>query len=122
MHFKEARIFTARVGEFLDDEGVRALQNALQLDPERGVVMPGCAGLRKLRWNLPGQAKGKRGGCRVIYLNLSDYQRIDLIAIYGKNEQDDINEDQKRIMRGMAERAREEARHHHLRQGEGKSK
>ena len=122
MLFKETRIFTARVGEFLDDEGVRALQNALQLNPELGAVMPGCSGLRKVRWSLPGHARGKRGGCRVIYLNLSEYQRIDLVTIYGKSEQDNLTEEQKRILGALAELAREEARALHLRQRKAEHK
>jgi len=31
------------------------------------------------------RGKGKRGGARVIYLNIPEAERIDLITVYGKD-------------------------------------
>jgi hypothetical protein len=77
--------------------------------PEKGDVMPGCAGLRKVRVAAPRRGRGKRGGARVIYLNIPEAERIDMIAIYGKDERDDLTEQQKRALRALAEQARREA-------------
>lgn len=110
MHFVETLMFSGRVRELYDDEELRALQNLVQENPEHGAVMPGCGGLRKLRWGVAGRGKGRRSGCRVIYLNLAKHHRIDLIAIYGKNEQDDLSPAQKSAMSKMAETARLQAR------------
>jgi len=106
----ESRIFTVRVRELLTDDGYRSLQNALLDNPNLGRVIPGCGGLRKLRTEDLRRGKGKRGGCRVIYLHIPEAHRIDMIAIYRKNEQDDLSEAQKKTLRSLAESARDEAR------------
>lgn len=107
--FVEARLFTQRVRELLDDERYRALQNELVVNPEKGVIMKGCGGLRKVRIAEPGRGKGTRGGCRVIYLHISEANRIDLLAIYSKDEQEDLSMEQRKRLKVLAELAREEA-------------
>jgi mRNA-degrading endonuclease RelE of RelBE toxin-antitoxin system len=107
--FVETTVFTVCVRELLDDETLRALQNELVHDPEKGSVMPGCGGLRKVRVECPGRGKGKRGGCRVIYLHFPEVKRIDLLAIYSKDKQDDLTIEQRKILKTVAERARDEA-------------
>ena len=58
-------------------------------NPLAGDVIPGAEGARKVRWYL--QSKGKRGGVRVIYFNLSTQGVIYLVAIYKKSERDTMN-------------------------------
>lgn len=108
--FVEARGFTAQLKALLDDESYRALQNELIVDPDKGDVMPGCGGLRKLRCAESRRGKGRRGGVRAIYLHLPEAERIDMIAIYSKGDQEDLTEDEKKILRALAMRARAEAR------------
>ena len=108
--FVESRVFTARLHDHLDDEAYAGLQNTLLATPDKGKVMPGCGGLRKLRFADPKRGKGKRGGVRVIYLHIPEAERIDLLAIYGKDERDDLSADEKRALRALAQQAREEAR------------
>ncbi len=72
--------------------------------------MPGCGGLRKLRWGDEKRGKGKRSGCRVIYLHHPEAQRLDLMMVYGKDEQDDLTGEQKKLLRAVAEKAKLEAR------------
>lgn len=105
----EFRLFTSRVAEYLDDENYRRVQNALAENPNAGDVIPGCGGLRKLRVAHLGRQKGKRGGCRIIYLYLPEASRIDLFAIYGKGEREDLSAEQKRQLTALAEVARQEA-------------
>jgi len=107
--FVEAALFTKRVRELLDEETYRAFQNALVNDATRGAVIPGCGGLRKARVEERQRGKGKRGGCRVIYLHIPEAKRIDLLAIYSKSDQDDFTEEQKKVLRALAHRARREA-------------
>lgn len=57
-------------------------------NPLAGDVIPGADGARKVRW--AAQAKGKRGGVRVIYFNLSAEDVVYLITIYPKSEQTNI--------------------------------
>ncbi len=56
--------------------------------PLAGDVIPGAEGARKVRWSV--QSRGKRGGVRVIYFNLTDEGVIYLVAIYRKSEQANI--------------------------------
>ena len=109
MFFVEASVFTQQARQLLDDEMFRAFQNDLAREPEKGAVMQGCGGLRKARVEAPQRGKRKRGGFRVIYLHIPEAGRIDLLAIYGKDCQDDLTEPQKRALKQMAEQARREA-------------
>jgi hypothetical protein len=61
--------------------------------------MPGCGGLRKIRW--PGRGKGKSGGLRIIYLNVPEQSRIYLIDVYAKGEQENISPEDKRDYRRL---------------------
>ncbi len=49
---------------FTEDERSK-LADFLATNPHFGDVIPGCGGVRKLRWGARGL--GKRGGARVIY-------------------------------------------------------
>ncbi len=109
MLFVEAHVFTVRLKDLLDDETYRQLQNELAASPEKGAVIRGCGGLRKVRVEQPKRGKGKRGGCRIIYLYIREVDRIDFLAIYGKDEQDDLTADQRKRIKSVAERARREA-------------
>ena len=50
MEFIETPTFTAALRRHLDDDSYRALQLALILRPEQGAIIPGSAGVRKMRW------------------------------------------------------------------------
>jgi mRNA-degrading endonuclease RelE of RelBE toxin-antitoxin system len=99
MIFVEARAFSQRRADHLSDSEFRALQTALLIDPERGVVIPGTGGLRKLRWS--GSGRGQRGGLRVIYYLLESGDLVLLLLLYPKNQQDDLTPEQKRILRDL---------------------
>ena len=58
-------------------------------NPTAGEVIPGADGARKVRWALPGQ--GKRGGARVIYFNLTEREIVLLVALYTKNERENMS-------------------------------
>ncbi|WP_291176252.1 hypothetical protein [Gimesia sp.] len=70
--FIESTEFTEWVSEFLPDEVYAQLQQELMDNPQKGTLIPGCGGLRKIRSADPKRGKGKRGGARVIYLYVAD--------------------------------------------------
>jgi hypothetical protein len=107
--FIETTSFTKRVASFLDDETFAVLQLELMVDPQKGKVMPGCGGLRKVRIGIPGRGKGKRGGARVIYLDVPEANWILLLDIYGKDEKDDLTASQKKLLRELAQAFKREA-------------
>lgn len=84
----EAPMFSRLVYEYLSEDEYAAVQWALALHPELGVIIPHSGGLRKLRWAAAG--KGKRGGLRVIYYWKSRAGEIWLLTLYAKNEIADI--------------------------------
>ena len=57
-------------------------------NPEAGDVIPGTAGLRKVRWARQGM--GKRGGARVIYFNRLENGEIWLLIVYAKAKFDKL--------------------------------
>ncbi len=107
--FVETQFFSARWHKRLDDEALRELQNELMADPTRGDAIPGCGLLRKLRFGDVSRGKGRRGGIRVIYLHTPVAFRIDLIAVYGKDESDDLSKDELNVLCGLARLLRDEA-------------
>ncbi len=99
MRFIETPIFTRAILELLDDEDYQSLQLALLYRPERGAVIRGSGGLRKVRWPLPGQ--GKRGGLRVIYFWDDVSETFYMLYAYPKNEQEDLTTQQLRVLRRL---------------------
>lgn len=105
MRFIETPVFTDSVRRHLDEETYRALQVALLLRPTQGPVIQGGAGLRKLRWAVPG--RGKRGGVRLIYYWEPDSQTFYMLYLYAKNEQEDLTAQQ---LKALSKLVREEFR------------
>lgn len=102
--------FCRRAAELLEEGELREIQLTLVQNPNTGAVIPGCGGLRKLRWGSMARGKGRRGGYRVIYLNHPEVQRVDLVAIYGKDEKDDLTAEQKKQLYRLVETAKHEAK------------
>jgi hypothetical protein len=86
--FVESKLFTRLVGDYLTDDEYLELQLALVEAPERGAIVPGSGGVRKVRWSQPG--RGKRGGIRVIYYAKTREGVIWMLTIYAKNEEQSI--------------------------------
>ncbi|MEK7721202.1 MAG: type II toxin-antitoxin system RelE/ParE family toxin [Elusimicrobiota bacterium] len=85
------------------------IQTELLKNPDAGKVIPGTGGLRKLRIADPSRSKGKRGGYRAIYLDITAVEQIYLLALYDKDEKDDISQDEKRILKTLVRKLKEEA-------------
>ena len=61
----------------------------ISMNPLAGDVIPGADGARKVRWSA--KSKGKRGGVRVVYFNLSEQGVVYLVAIYAKSDRENIS-------------------------------
>ena len=111
LSFVEALDFTAVVYEYFgSDTAFAAFQEALLANPERGDVMQGCGGLRKMRWRDTRRGKGTRGGLRIIYLYVPDADRVLLLDVYDKDETDDLTHQEKRQLASLAQSYRKEVR------------
>lgn len=84
MEFIETQTFTRLITDLLTDEQYTGLQNILVADPERGDLIKGGGGIRKLRYALAGV--GKSGGVRAIYYWLREDQQIYMLLIYPKTK------------------------------------
>ena len=96
LFFIESRGFTEKLRALVDDEAYRAFQNELQCNPQKGDLIKGACGVRKVRLRLPG--RGKSGGARVIYLHLENHAVIYLLTLYTKKEQTDLTPEQKKAI------------------------
>jgi len=94
MVFVELPIFIRCADDLFSDEDLAELQNTLLENPDAGDVIPGGAGLRKLRVPLPG--RGKRGGARVIYYHWVSKEQCYLVFAYAKNVTANLSPDQLR--------------------------
>jgi hypothetical protein len=107
--FVEMQNFTEMISEYFGgDEHYRGLQAFLLLDPEQGRVIPGCGGIRKIRWPDPRRGKGKRGGLRILYIHIPQIHVIIFLDVYDKDEAEDLTAEQKRQLAVIAERVRKD--------------
>ena len=81
------------------------IEDELLENPEAGDLIQGTGGVRKLRVADPARGKGKRGGLRVIHLNVAKHYHSLLITFYGKDEADDLTADDKKVIRELVKRA-----------------
>jgi hypothetical protein len=85
----ETPVFTKKVAGVLGDDELHQLQLALILRPEQGELIPGGAGLRKVRWRSRGT--GKRGGLRILYYWDMAAETIFMIYAFEKKKQADLS-------------------------------
>jgi hypothetical protein len=83
----------------MTEEAVQGLVDALALDPEKGVLMTGTGGIRKIRW-VTGKRGGKRGGIRVLYY-CDGEQIVLLLALFKKIDQENIEPSEKAELRKL---------------------
>lgn len=99
MEFIETPTFTRLLTALLTDDEYSSLQGALVKNPERGDIIKGGGGIRKLRFALPG--RGKSGGLRVIYYWIRDDGQIYMLLIYPKSKKDDLTERETAVLREL---------------------
>ena len=96
MEFIETPTFARMVTALLADDEYRELQNELMEDPERGDLIKGGGGIRKLRY--AAQGRGKSGGVRVIYYWVKDNGQIYMLVVYPKSKKDTLSDKEVAIL------------------------
>jgi hypothetical protein len=61
-----------------------------------GVVMKETGGIRKMRFAIGG--RGKSGGVRVVFYYHSDFMPVFLLAVFAKNEKDNLSKAERNIL------------------------
>ena len=91
--------FRKAVKKLFSEAELAALIEFLGNHPDKGDVIPGTGGLRKLRWALAG--RGKRGGSRVIYYYHRPEWQVLLLTAYAKNEKEDLSQREKKLLAAL---------------------
>ncbi len=99
MVFIETSIFTRMVLALLKEDEYRELQVDLMEDPERGDLIAGGGGIRKLRF--AAQGRGKSGGVRVIYYWMKDDHQIYMLVMYPKSVKDNLTDKETALLRDL---------------------
>ena len=98
--FIESHKFTEQVTRLNAEEAVWELENELLQNPDKGDLIQGTGGFRKIRMKLPG--RGKSAGARVVYFHLRDRAVIFLFLLYTKSGQSDLSAEQRAALRQQA--------------------
>ncbi len=100
--FVYAPLIQRRLAEFDDGEAKsRQIENEILSNPEVGDVVQGTGGVRKFRLADESRSKGKRGGIRVLYLDLPHIEKTHLLFLLKKGEAQDITADEKKFIREL---------------------
>ncbi|MDR6994494.1 type II toxin-antitoxin system RelE/ParE family toxin [Aeromonas salmonicida] len=92
IEFIETSIFTKQIKALATDDELRALQTELIAQPEKGDLIQGTGGLRKIR--MATGLQGKSGSARVIYF-LATAEMIYLVLAYAKSEKESLTSAEK---------------------------
>jgi hypothetical protein len=90
--------------EKIKEVDVEKLENELEEEPEKGKLIQGTGGLRKIRMSIDG--KGKSGGARVIYYYQLN-EIVFLITLYKKNTKENISNNDKNKMKKIVEQIKQ---------------
>lgn len=106
--FIEVPLFTKRWKEIgLTDADLLTLQIMLLKNPESGPVLEGTGGIRKVRFPL--ENRGKSGSVRVCYTDFAEYEVTYLLTAFAKNEQDNLSQEEKNVLKKLVKALKEEA-------------
>jgi hypothetical protein len=104
----ETSAFVRRAEKLLTKDEHDDLLLYLSIYYHAGDEIPGTGGVRKLRYAARG--RGKSGGVRVIYYFYDEENPLHAMLLYGKNEQGDLSQDQKKYVTAMAAAVKAEAK------------
>lgn len=106
IEFIETPTFTRQFQAIATDDERKELQRILIAQPDKGDVIQGTGGLRKIRMGLG--HRGKRGGARVIYY-LANAEIIYLILAYPKSAKDNLTPAERAALKVLTDQLSEEA-------------
>ncbi len=101
--FVETSIFKSLIDQEDDKELERQIKNDILENPTRGDLVIGTGGIRKFRVSDKTRNKGKRGGFRVLYLDLAKDETTYLMLLYSKDIKDDLAPAEKKVLKKIVE-------------------
>ena len=106
VHFIRLKTFDRTAKNLLSDDDERELERDIAEDPQAAPVISETGGVRKIRAAI-GQ-KGKRGGVRVLYLYIEADETVYLLWAFAKNVRENITKAEKKAIKAMVTRLKEE--------------
>ena len=85
----------------LSDEDLKNLEQELLNNPKIGAVLQGTGGVRKMRFSFP--YRGKSGSVRVIYVDFDVYERIYLLTVFQKADQENLTKEERNGLKKLVE-------------------
>lgn len=105
IEFIETSLFTRQIRMIATDDELKALQCELIESPEKGDLIQGTGGLRKVRMATGHQ--GKSGSARVIYF-LATCEVIWLVMAYPKNTKGSLSAAEKAALKKLTRQLKDE--------------
>ncbi|NDK98858.1 type II toxin-antitoxin system RelE/ParE family toxin [Photorhabdus bodei] len=105
IEFIETSMFTRQIKEVATDDELKELQRELIESPDKGDLIRGTGGLRKIRMAIGSQ--GKNGSARVIYL-LATEDIIYLVMAYPKSKKDSLTDAEKAELKKLTKLLKDE--------------
>lgn len=96
--FIETSIFTKQIKELATDDELKDLQAELIAQPDKGDIIRGTGGLRKIRMAVGN--KGKSSSVRVLYV-LAHADTIFLVLAYPKSVKDSLTNEEKSTLKQL---------------------
>lgn len=109
IEFIETSIFTEQIKKLASDDELKDLQSELIAQPNKGDLIQGTGGLRKVRMKVGN--KGKSGSVRVLYV-LAHTDKIFLVLAYPKSEKDNLTSDEKSTLKKLVQLLKGEKNEH----------
>ncbi len=105
IEFIETSLFTRQIKEIATDDELKELQRDLIESPNKGELIRGTGGLRKIRMAIGSQ--GKSGSARVIYF-LATEDIIYLVMVYPKSKKDSLTDAEKAELKKLTKLLKDE--------------
>nr|WP_206537909.1 type II toxin-antitoxin system RelE/ParE family toxin [Shewanella mangrovi] len=100
MEFIETSIFTKQIKELATDDELKDLQAELIAQPDKGDLIKGTGGLRKVRMAVGNT--GKSGSVRVLYV-LSHADKIYFVLAYPKSVKESLTDEEKSKLKQLVQ-------------------
>ncbi|CAD6365813.1 addiction module toxin RelE [Shewanella xiamenensis] len=107
IEFVETSIFTRQIKELATDDELKDLQAELIAQPDKGDIIKGTGGLRKVRMAVGN--KGKSGSIRVLYV-LALVDKIYLVLAYPKSVKDSLTAEEKAKLKQIVQSLKGESK------------
>lgn len=105
IEFIKSSLFTKQIQQLATDDELKELQKELIAQPEKGDLIKGTGGLRKIR--MASGEQGKSGSLRIIYF-LATVEAIYLILAYPKSAKDSLTTAEKAALKRLTKQLKEE--------------